>query len=76
VDSVRRLPKPKTCSEGLLKPEAVMKESSGRDLEGMMYLPSNHQKSKLAIPAKVIRAIRNIALYNDHRITITGLGKS
>ncbi len=31
------------------------------------YLPSNHQKSKLTIPADVIREVRNIALYNDHR---------
>ena len=30
-----------------------------------MYLPSKNQKSKVAIPARAIRTIRNIVYYNS-----------
>ncbi len=33
-----------------------------------MYLPSKHQKSKIAIPAKAIRAIRNITYYKNPQL--------
>ena len=33
-----------------------------------MYLPSKNQKSKVAIPARTIRTIRNIAYYNSPRL--------